>query len=62
MAKLAGSRSEGNLRKACAEEYPVHTQLAREEGFDEIADWFDTVAGAERSHAGRLTAGLDSLS
>lgn len=30
--------------------------------FDEIADWFDTVARAERSHAGRLTAGLDNLS
>ncbi|HET7488704.1 MAG TPA: rubrerythrin family protein [Acidimicrobiales bacterium] len=43
------------------EVYPAYAAAAREEGFAEIADWFDTVARAERSHAGRLTAGLDSL-
>ncbi len=42
--------------------YPAYARAAREEGFEEIADWFDTVTRAERSHAGRLTAGLDSLS
>jgi rubrerythrin len=44
------------------EVYPVYSSMAREEGFDEIADWFDTVARAERSHASRLTSGLESLS
>ena len=32
-----------------------------EEGFDEIADWFETLAKAERSHAGRFQKALDSL-
>ena len=31
--------------------YPGHGQDAREEGFAEIADWFETLAKAERSHA-----------
>ena len=35
---------------------------AREEGFDEIADWFETLAKAEQSHAGRFQKALDSLS
>ena len=34
----------------------------REEGFDEIADWFETLAKAERSHAGRFQKALDTLS
>ena len=32
---------------------------ARDEGFDEIAEWFETLARAEKSHAGRFTEGLD---
>ena len=31
--------------------YPGMAKTAREEGFDEIADWFETLAKAERSHA-----------
>ena len=29
---------------------------------DEIADWFETLARAEKSHAGRFTQGLESIS
>jgi rubrerythrin len=35
---------------------------AREEGFAEIADWFETLAKAEKSHAGRFQKMLDSIS
>ena len=33
----------------------------REEGFDEIADWFETLAKAEKSHAGKFQKTLDNL-
>ena len=36
-------------------------KTARDEGFDEIADWFEMFARAERSHAGRFTQGLESI-
>jgi rubrerythrin len=36
-------------------------RIAREEGFVEVAQWFETLAKAERSHAGRFTKGLESL-
>ncbi|MGE0399041.1 MAG: rubrerythrin family protein [Kofleriaceae bacterium] len=41
--------------------YPSFAKTAREEGFEEIAEWFETLARAERSHAGRFQKGLDSL-
>ena len=41
--------------------YPGMTKAARDEGFDEIADWFETLAKAERSHANRFQKALDSL-
>ncbi len=57
-----------NLRAAIAGEtyeytdmYPGMAKDAREEGFDEIADWFETLAKAERSHANRFQQALDSL-
>jgi len=34
---------------------------ASDEGFDEIADWFETLAKAERSHANRFQKALDSM-
>ena len=34
--------------------YPGMAREARDEGFDEIADWFETLAKAEKSHAGRF--------
>lgn len=41
--------------------YPAFAKTAREEGFEEIAEWFETLARAERSHAGRFQKGLDAL-
>ena len=41
--------------------YPGMAKTAREEGFAEIADWFETLAKAERSHANRFQKALDSL-
>src|SRR5450432_2608308 len=41
--------------------YPGMAKTARGEGFDEIADWFETLAKAERSHANRFQKALDSL-
>ena len=41
--------------------YPGMARTAREEGFEEIADWFETLARAEKSHAGRFQKGLDTL-
>ncbi len=43
------------------EMYPGFAKTARDEGFDAIADWFETLTRAEKSHAGRFTAGLDSI-
>ncbi len=42
--------------------YPGFARTAREEGFAEAAEWFETLAKAEKSHAGRFTKGLESLS
>ena len=42
--------------------YPGFAKTAREEGVAEIAEWFETLARAEKSHAGRFQKGLDSLS
>ncbi|MCI5045742.1 MAG: rubrerythrin family protein [Aquisalinus sp.] len=57
-----------NLKAAIAGEtheytdmYPGMARTAREEGFDEIADWFETLAKAEKSHAGRFTKALESM-
>ena len=41
--------------------YPGMAKTAREEGFTEIADWFETLARAEKSHAGRFQKGLDTI-
>ena len=41
--------------------YPGMAKSARDEGFDEIADWFETLAKAERSHANRFQKALDEV-
>ena len=41
--------------------YPAMARTAREEGFDDIADWFEILSKAERSHADRFQKALDSL-
>lgn len=43
------------------EMYPGFAKTARQEGFEEIAEWFETLARAEKSHAGRFQKGLDTL-
>ncbi len=60
--------SRDNLKASVAGEtheytdmYPGMAKIAREEGFDEVADWFETLAKAERSHAGRFQKALDAL-
>jgi rubrerythrin len=42
--------------------YPGMARTAREEGFNEVADWFETLAKAEKSHAGRFDKMLKSIS
>ncbi|HET8942221.1 MAG TPA: rubrerythrin family protein [Rudaea sp.] len=60
--------TKNNLKSAIAGEtheytdmYPGMVKIAREEGFDEVADWFETLAKAERSHANRFTKALGDL-
>ncbi len=60
--------TDDNLKTAIAGEtheytdmYPGMAKAAREEGFDEIADWFETLAKAERSHANRFQKMLNEL-
>ena len=43
------------------EMYPGFAKTAREEGFEEIAEWFETLARAEKSHAGRFSKALGTL-
>ncbi len=57
-----------NLKSAIAGEtheytdmYPGMARTAREEGFEEIADWFETLAKAEKSHAGRFQKALETM-
>ncbi|MEY2476423.1 MAG: hypothetical protein QOG87_1738 [Actinomycetota bacterium] len=44
------------------EMYPGFAKIARHEGLDEIAEWFETLARAEQSNANRFTQGLGSVS
>ncbi len=60
--------SRNNLKAAIAGEtheytdmYPGMAKTARSEGFEEIADWFETLGKAERSHANRFQKSLDAL-
>jgi rubrerythrin len=57
-----------NLKSAIAGEtheytdmYPGMAKTARGEGFEEIADWFETLAKAERSHANKFQKTLDQI-
>ena len=60
--------TEKNLKASVAGEtyeyetmYPGMAKTARDEGFDDIAEWFETLAKAEKSHAGRFAKMLDVL-
>jgi rubrerythrin len=61
-------RTEFNLKSAAAGEtyeytqmYPGMAKTARDEGFAELAEWFETLAKAEKSHAGRFSKGLHQI-
>jgi len=61
--------TSANLRSAIAGEtyeytemYPGFAKTARDEGFEDVAEWLETLARAEKSHAGRFQQGLDALS
>ena len=43
------------------EMYPGMARTARDEGLAEVAEWFETLAKAEKSHAGRFQKALDTL-
>jgi rubrerythrin len=43
------------------EMYPGMARSARDEKFDDVAEWFETLAKAEKSHAGRFQSALDGL-
>eukprot|EP00005_Dracoamoeba_jomungandri_P005723 CAMPEP_0174252794 /NCGR_PEP_ID=MMETSP0439-20130205/2168_1 /TAXON_ID=0 /ORGANISM="Stereomyxa ramosa, Strain Chinc5" /LENGTH=161 /DNA_ID=CAMNT_0015333429 /DNA_START=49 /DNA_END=534 /DNA_ORIENTATION=- len=60
--------TKSNLESAIAGEtyeytemYPGMAKTAREEGFEDIAEWFETLATAEKSHAGRFQRALKDL-
>ena len=60
--------TEKNLKSAIegetyeyTEMYPGFAKAARGEGFEEIAEWFETLARAEKSHAGRFAKALNEL-
>jgi rubrerythrin len=60
--------TEKNLKSAIegetyeyTEMYPGFAKTARDEGLPELAEWFETLAKAEKSHAGRFNKGLDTL-
>ena len=60
--------TDKNLEAAVAGEtyeytemYPGMARTARDEGFGDVAEWFETLAKAEKSHAGRFQKALDEL-
>src|SRR5258707_1449107 len=66
---LAIGGTQLNLKAAIAGEtheytdmYPGMARTAREEGVEEIADWFHTLAKAEKSNSGRFPKALERLS
>jgi rubrerythrin len=65
---VAVGQTSDNLKSAIegetyeyTEMYPGFAKTARDEGFDEIAEWLETLSKAEKSHAGRFTSGLESV-
>ncbi|MFQ5980659.1 MAG: rubrerythrin family protein [Candidatus Heimdallarchaeota archaeon] len=66
---LAIGDTNANLKAAIAGEthefenmYPDMAKTAKEEGFDEIARWFEQVGKAENAHAKKYRELLDSIS
>lgn len=44
-----------------ADRYPAMVRQARHEGFEDIAEWFECLARASRSHAGRFRRARETL-
>jgi rubrerythrin len=59
VAEALASAIEGETHEY-TDMYPGMAKTARDEGFDEIADWFETLAKAERSHAGKFKKTLEA--
>jgi rubrerythrin len=66
-AEQVGS-TEDNLKSAVAGEtyeytemYPGFAKIARDEGFSQISEWLETLARAEKSHAGRFLKALEEI-
>ena len=55
------SAIEGETYEYTQMYYPGFAKTAREEGFAEVADWFETLARAEKSHANRFTKLLTTI-
>lgn len=65
-AAIGGTRT--NLESAIkgetfeyTEMYPGYARVAREEGYEDVAEWLETLARAEKSHAGRFKKAVDTL-
>lgn len=61
--------TEENLKSAIAGEtyeysqmYPGFAKVAREEGFEDIAHWFEVLTKAEKSHAKKYQETLEAMS
>jgi len=68
VTKVAVPDVKGMLQSAvtgesyeCTSMYPEFAKVARQEGFDEIAKWFETLAKAEKAHAGKFKEAQDKL-
>ncbi len=46
---------------ASLETYPLMAARAREDGFTDIASWFETLTKAKRAHSERLKAAMETL-
>ena len=69
MTGVPVGKTEDNLKSAIegetyeyTEMYPGFARTARDEGLTEVAEWLETLARAEKSHAGRFAEGLKSVS
>jgi rubrerythrin len=68
VTKVSVSDVKGMLNSAitgeeyeCTAMYPEFAKVARQEGFEEIAKWFETLAKAEKAHAGKFKEALEKL-
>ena len=68
VSDLPINSTRSNIRSAIEGEryeyhdmYPRMAEIAREEGFEEIANWFEVLAKAERTHANQFQKSLDTL-